>query len=55
VKSPRPLAALLQLIAELEPGLLVFGPNRERIRARLYRRATRLLREHATCLVWIAD
>lgn len=55
VKSPRPLPALLDLIAEREPGLLVFGPDRARIRRRLYRRATKLLRERAPCLVWTAD
>jgi hypothetical protein len=55
VKSPRPLPALLDLIAEREPGLLVFGPDRARIRRRLYRRATKLLHERATCLVWTAD
>ena len=28
VRSPRPIAALLELVTELGPGLLVFGPDR---------------------------
>jgi len=55
VRSPRPIEALLQLAAELTPGLLVFGPDRARIRGRVYRKAARVLRERATCLVWLAD
>jgi hypothetical protein len=55
VKSPRPLEALLQLAAERSPGLLVFGPDRTRIRGRTYRKAARALRQRASCLVWIAD
>jgi nucleotide-binding universal stress UspA family protein len=55
VRSPRPLEALLQLTAERAPGLLVFGPDRTRIRGRTYRKAARLLRQHASCLVWLAD
>ena len=55
VKSPRPIEALLQLAAERAPGLLVFGPDRTRIRGRVYRKAARVLRERATCLVWLSD
>jgi hypothetical protein len=55
VKSPRPIEALLQLVTERTPGLLVFGPDRSRIRARTFRKATRTLRQRASCLVWIAD
>jgi nucleotide-binding universal stress UspA family protein len=55
VKSPRPIEALLQLVAERGPGLLVFGPDRARIRGRVYRKATRLLGERASCLVWLPD
>lgn len=54
VKSPRPIAALIQLVAEREPGLLVFGPDRSRLRPRSYRRAARAVREGAACLVWLA-
>lgn len=55
VKSPRPIEALVQLAAERSPGLLVFGPDRAKIRGRKYRKAARVLRERATCLVWLAD
>jgi nucleotide-binding universal stress UspA family protein len=55
VRSPRPIEALLQLAAERSPGLLVFGPDRTRIRGRVYRKAARALRDRASCLVWLAE
>ena len=55
VKSPRPVAALIELVAERAPGLLVFGPDRRRMRGRAYRRAARAVRESAGCLVWLPD
>jgi hypothetical protein len=55
VKSPRPLDALVELVSECEPGLLVFGPDRTRLRGRRYRKAARAVREHAPCLVWLPD
>ena len=33
VRSPHPIDALLELVAEREPGLLVFGPDRARAQA----------------------
>jgi nucleotide-binding universal stress UspA family protein len=54
VRSPRPVSALLELAAEREPGLLVFGPDRSLVSRRLYRKATRALQERSPCLVWIA-
>jgi hypothetical protein len=53
VKSPRPIEALLQLVSERTPGLLVFGPDRSRIRSRAYRKAASAVRERAGCLVWL--
>jgi nucleotide-binding universal stress UspA family protein len=53
VKSPRPVAALLQLVAERRPSLLVFGPDRRRLGRRLYKKAVRSVRDHVTCLVWL--
>jgi hypothetical protein len=53
VRSPRPVQALLELVAERLPGLLVFGPDRRRISARRYRKAARTVRERAGCLVWL--
>jgi hypothetical protein len=55
VKSPRPVAALVQLAAERSPGLLVFGPDRARLRGRAYRKAAKAVRERSSCLVWLPD
>jgi nucleotide-binding universal stress UspA family protein len=55
VRSPRPVEALLQLAAERRPGLLVFGPDRDRLKRRLYRKAAKAIRDRAACLVWVAD
>jgi nucleotide-binding universal stress UspA family protein len=54
VKSWRPVEALIELIAERSPGLLVFGPDRSRIKPRVYRKAARAVRERAACLVWLS-
>ena len=54
VRSPRPVAALLEVAAERSPGVLVFGPDRDRIKRRLYRKAVQAIRERAACLVWLA-
>ena len=54
VCSPHPIAALLELVAERNPGVLVFGPDRSRLKARTYRRAAKKIRERVTCLVWLA-
>jgi hypothetical protein len=55
VRSVRPVEALLELVAECRPGLLVFGPDRSRLRQRRYRKAAGAIRERAACLVWLAD
>lgn len=55
VRTPHPVDALLEVAAEREPGLLVFGPDRERLNGRRYRKAARAVREQASCLVWLAD
>jgi hypothetical protein len=54
VKSLRPVDALLELVAERRPGLLVFGPDRSKLRRRTYRRAAKAVRERALCLVWLS-
>jgi hypothetical protein len=54
VSSPRPVRALLALVAERDPGLLVLGPDAGRIRRRRFRAVARRLRRDAPCLVWIA-
>jgi nucleotide-binding universal stress UspA family protein len=55
VRSPRPIRALLQLVEERMPGLLVFGPGRSRLPARRYRRAARAIRSSVPCLVWLPE
>jgi nucleotide-binding universal stress UspA family protein len=54
VCSPHPVDALLEVVAERDPGLLVFGPDRRRLSGRRYRRAEKAVRERASCLVWVA-
>lgn len=54
VRTPRPVAALLQLVVERRPGILVFGPDRAELKRGVYRRAVTALRERAACLIWIA-
>ena len=53
VSSPHPADALLELVSERSPGLLVLGPDMTRVSARLYRKAVRRIRERSTCLVWL--
>lgn len=55
VCSPHPIDALLELVAERGPGMLVFGPEPSRMRRRSYERAARRVRERAGCLVWTAE
>jgi nucleotide-binding universal stress UspA family protein len=50
--SPRPLKALLELVAERRPGLLVVGPDRRRMGRWRLRRAERRICGSAPCLVW---
>jgi nucleotide-binding universal stress UspA family protein len=52
VCSPHPVDALLEVVAERNPAVLVFGPDRAHIGKRRYRRAERAVRERAPCLVW---
>jgi len=54
VCSPHPVDALLEVVAERSPAVLVFGPDRAHLRARRYRRAERAVCERAPCLVWTA-
>ena len=51
--SPRPIEALLELVAERTPGLLVVGPDRRRLKRRTYARLTKRISERAACLVWL--
>ena len=55
VRSPRPVQAMLDLIADVRPGLFVFGPDRRALRERRYRKALGAVRERVTCLVWVPN
>lgn len=55
VRTPHPIAALMQVLAERAPGLLVFGPDRSAIRSRRYRKAVRAIERGAPCLVWLEE
>lgn len=55
IKSLHPIQAVLQVVSERDPGLLVFGPDRRKLPRVRYRRATRAIRERAPCLVWLAE
>jgi hypothetical protein len=55
VKSFHPIPALLEVTAEQDAGLLVFGPDRSRLRRLRYLRAARAIRSGATALVWLAE
>jgi nucleotide-binding universal stress UspA family protein len=52
VRSPRPVSALLELVRERQPGLVVFGPDRRRVSRRLYRKAIEALRAGVGYLMW---
>jgi nucleotide-binding universal stress UspA family protein len=52
--SPRPIQALVELVGERRPGLLVVGPDRTRMRKRTYAKLAKRIRERAACLVWLA-
>jgi universal stress protein family protein len=54
VTTRHPVRALLQIASEREAGLLVFGPDRRRMRGLRFRAAARRVRRDAPCLVWVA-
>ena len=53
VCSPHPVDALLEIVAERSPAVLVFGPDRAHLSSRRYRRAERAVCRRAPCLVWV--
>lgn len=54
ISSRRPVRALLELAAEREAGLLVFGPDLRLTNRVRFWWAARTVRRGANCLVWIA-
>ena len=55
VCSPRPVEALLEVVHEQRPALLVVGPDPTRMRRRVYRKAARKIRERVDCLLWLVE
>lgn len=55
IRSPHPIGALLELVVERKPGLLVFGPDRTQLKPRAFRRVAKKIRERTACLVWLSD
>jgi len=53
VRSPHPIDALLEVAGERDAGLLVFGPDRGRLRPRSFSRMVRRIRRRASCLLWV--
>jgi nucleotide-binding universal stress UspA family protein len=54
ISSRRPLAALIELIAERQASLVVLGPDVGRTPHWLLWLAARRLRRQADCLIWVA-
>jgi nucleotide-binding universal stress UspA family protein len=54
IRSPHPVTALLEFVAERQPGLLVFGPDRTQLKPRLFRKVAKKIRARVSCLVWLA-
>jgi nucleotide-binding universal stress UspA family protein len=54
VKSFHPIPAMLEVVAEQNAGLFVFGPDRSRMMRFRYRRAVRAIRSSVTTLIWLA-
>jgi hypothetical protein len=54
VKSFHPIPAMLEVVAEQNTGLFVFGPDRSRMMRLRYWRAARAIRSTVTTLIWLA-
>src|SRR6187431_3216413 len=55
VLSPHPIDALLEVVRERKPGLLVFAPDRAAVKRRSYRRTAKKIADKANCLVWLSE
>jgi hypothetical protein len=54
-QEPAADRSVLHVVAERAPDLVVFDPDRGRIRGQTYRNAARLIRERASYLVWLGE
>jgi nucleotide-binding universal stress UspA family protein len=53
IRSPHPVSALLEFVAERQPGLLVFGPDRAQLKPRIFRKVAKKIGDRVACLVWL--
>ena len=54
VRSLHLVPAMLEVVAEQDAGLLVFGPDRRRLSRLRYWRTARAIRSSVTALIWLA-
>jgi nucleotide-binding universal stress UspA family protein len=54
VKSFRRVEALVEVASERNVRLLVLGPDRTKVKRRLYQKAADAVRERLDCLVWVS-
>lgn len=54
VRSFRRVEALVEIAKERDVRLLVLGPDRNRVKRRLYDKAADAVRSRLTCLVWLS-
>jgi uncharacterized protein with von Willebrand factor type A (vWA) domain len=54
VRTRHAVKALLEVLSERDAGLLVFGPDLDRVGRLRFRAAARRVRRDARCLVWVA-
>lgn len=54
VKSFRRVVALVEVTRKRNVEMLVLGPDRTRVSARLYRKAAQAVRDELRCLVWVS-
>ena len=52
VLTPRPVEALIEVVAEQRPSLVVLGADPGKMPRRRYAKALRALRDRTPCLLW---
>ncbi len=53
VRSFRRVESLIELAKERDMRLVVLGPDRQKVKRRLYEKAAQALRDQLSCLVWL--
>ena len=55
VRSPRPATAIVELVSEIAPALVVLGSDPADLPRRRFDRVATVLRERVTILVWLPE